>query len=66
MLFRSTTFNHEKEKASVIFEKLNNAGIVSSCRKNREGEEFLRFSPHFYNTEREIDQALEVLAKVCP
>ena len=61
-----TTFNHEKEKASVIFEKLNNAGIVSSCRKNREGEEFLRFSPHFYNTEREIDQALEVLAKVCP
>ena len=51
-----TTFNHEKQKASIVFEKLNEAGIVSSCRKNRQGEEFLRFSPHFYNTEREIDQ----------
>ncbi len=59
-----TTFNHEKQKASIVFEKLNEAGIVSSCRKNRQGEEFLRFSPHFYNTEREIDQAVGVLAKL--
>ena len=59
-----TTFNHEKQKASIVFEKLNEAGIVSSCRKNRQGEEFLRFSPHFYNTEREIDQAMGVLAKL--
>jgi selenocysteine lyase/cysteine desulfurase len=38
-------------------------GIIASCRKDRSGSEFLRFSPHFYNTEAELDRALEALAE---
>ena len=59
-----TTFSHQSEKSSQIFENLNNAGIIASCRKNRQGEELLRFSPHFYNTEREINQSLDILAQL--
>lgn len=57
-----TTFLPLKGNAPELFEQLNKAGIISSCRKNRSGQEFLRFSPHFYNTETEIDRAIEVLA----
>ena len=59
-----TTFSHQSKKSSQIFENLNNAGIIASCRKNRQGEELLRFSPHFYNTEREINQSLDILAQL--
>ena len=59
-----TTFSHQSEKSPQIFENLNNAGIIASCRKNRQGEELLRFSPHFYNTEREINQSLDILAQL--
>ena len=59
-----TTFSHQSKKSSQIFANLNNAGIIASCRKNRQGEELLRFSPHFYNTEREINQSLDILAQL--
>ena len=59
-----TTFSHQSKKSSQIFANLNNAGIITSCRKNRQGEELLRFSPHFYNTEREINQSLDILAQL--
>ncbi|HYZ73325.1 MAG TPA: aminotransferase class V-fold PLP-dependent enzyme [Chthoniobacterales bacterium] len=36
-------------------------GIVCSPRQDRQGNQYLRFSPHFYNNEDEIDRVLEVL-----
>ena len=36
--------------------------VVASLRYDREGRDYLRFSPHFYNTEAEIDRAVAVLA----
>ena len=57
-----TTFKPSSGNASVIFDKLNKVGIICSCRKDRSGEQFLRFSPHFYNTETEIDRTIEILA----
>lgn len=48
--------------AAPLFDRLTEADIVASCRKDRSGREFLRFSPHFYNTAEEIDQTLEILA----
>jgi cysteine desulfurase / selenocysteine lyase len=36
-------------------------GIVCSPRQDRQGNQYLRFSPHFYNSEDEIDRVLEVL-----
>ncbi|HEY2342017.1 MAG TPA: aminotransferase class V-fold PLP-dependent enzyme [Chthoniobacteraceae bacterium] len=56
-----TTFRHPEVSATALFNALENAGIVASLRLDREGREFLRFSPHFYNTEAEIDRAVDVL-----
>ena len=57
-----TTFKPSEGNALAIFDKLNKEGIICSCRKDRSGEQFLRFSPHFYNTETEIDRTIEILA----
>ena len=56
-----TTFKPSEGNALAIFDKLTKAGIICSCRKDRSGEQFLRFSPHFYNTETEIDRTIEIL-----
>ena len=38
--------------------KLTEAGIVTSLRTDRQGTKYIRFSPHFYNTDAELDRAL--------
>ncbi len=43
---------------------LESERITASCRQNRTGESFLRFSPHFYNTPEEFDRVKEVLSRV--
>ena len=35
--------------------------IATSLRHNRAGNPLLRFSPHFYNTEAEMDRVAEVV-----
>src|ERR1700738_3540643 len=39
-----------------LFERLTAANIVCSSRQDRQGRHYIRFSPHFYNTEGEVDQ----------
>jgi cysteine desulfurase / selenocysteine lyase len=46
-----------------LFERLTAANIICSCRQNRQGQHYIRFSPHFYNTEAEVDQVLRVIAQ---
>jgi selenocysteine lyase/cysteine desulfurase len=41
--------------------KLSEAGIVASLRTNRAGQNFIRLSPHFYNTDAELQRVLELL-----
>ena len=41
--------------------KLDQAGVACSLRHDRAGRAWLRFSPHFYNTEAELDTALALL-----
>jgi selenocysteine lyase/cysteine desulfurase len=41
--------------------KLADAGIVASLRTNRAGQDFIRLSPHFYNTDAELQRVLELL-----
>ena len=50
--------HRQAERNSAISEALLHAGIDLSLREGQ-----LRFSPHLYNTEDEIDRALEVLAR---
>jgi selenocysteine lyase/cysteine desulfurase len=41
--------------------KLANAGVIASLRVHRKGQNYLRFSPHFYNTDAELHRVLELL-----
>jgi selenocysteine lyase/cysteine desulfurase len=50
-------------KASELFRALEKAGVIASLRFDREGKEYLRFSPHFYNSEAELDRLAEILAE---
>ncbi len=56
-----TTFRHASASSTVLFAALEKAGIVASLRHDRDGRDYLRFSPHFYNTEAELDTAVGVL-----
>ncbi len=55
------TFRDEKRSMCELHAKLDRAAIVSSLRHDREGREYLRFSPHFYNTMSELDTVLTML-----
>ena len=45
-----------------VFDHLAKNQVVVSLRHNRAGRAHLRFSPHFYNTEAEIDRVVELIA----
>ncbi len=46
---------------AVLNQKLSDAGIVASLRTDRKGQNYIRFSPHFYNTDAELQRVLELL-----
>ena len=41
--------------------KLAEAGVIASLRVDRKGQNYLRFSPHFYNTDAELHRVLELV-----
>jgi cysteine desulfurase / selenocysteine lyase len=55
------TVAHPNRNISSEHKRLLENGIVCSPRQDRQGNKYLRFSPHFYNSEDEIDRVLEVL-----
>jgi selenocysteine lyase/cysteine desulfurase len=57
-----TTFRHPSASATQLFAALEKANVVASLRHDRAGRDYLRFSPHFYNTEAELDAALAALS----
>jgi cysteine desulfurase/selenocysteine lyase len=57
-----TTFRHPSRSATALHAKLEAAGVIASLRHDREGRDYLRFSPHYYNTEAELDRAVDLLA----
>ena len=56
-----TTFRHDTASSAALFAELEKANVLCSLRHDREGRDYLRFSPHFYNVEAEIDAAVKVL-----
>jgi len=44
-----------------IHQRLAEAGIIVSLRSDRQGQKYLRFSPHFYNTDAELHRVVELL-----
>ncbi|MEM6911508.1 MAG: aminotransferase class V-fold PLP-dependent enzyme [Verrucomicrobiota bacterium] len=58
-----TSLVHPSVDLPALFQKLAAKNVVVSQRHLRGGKAFLRFSPHFYNTEEEIARAVEVVRK---
>jgi len=44
-----------------LHQKLAEAGVIASLRTDRQGQNYIRFSPHFYNTDAELHRVLELL-----
>ena len=44
-----------------LHKKLTDAGVVTSLRTDRKGQKYIRLSPHFYNTDAELQRALAML-----
>ena len=53
--------DHQPERNRPLFERLATAGVDMAFRRGR-----LRASPHLYNSEADVDRALEVLAGAWP
>jgi selenocysteine lyase/cysteine desulfurase len=49
------------EDLTALHQKLFDAKVVSSLRTDRTRQKYIRFSPHFYNTDQELDRVLEML-----
>ncbi len=56
-----TTVWHPRRPASALFQALEDGGVVASLRHDRSGRDYLRFSPHFYNTPAELFRVAEIL-----
>ena len=46
---------------SALHQKLSAANMVASLRTDRTGQRYLRLSPHYYNTDAELQRVLEML-----
>jgi cysteine desulfurase/selenocysteine lyase len=46
---------------AALHQKLEAAGIVTSLRADRAGRKYIRISPHFYNTDAELQRVVEVV-----
>jgi cysteine desulfurase/selenocysteine lyase len=56
------TFHHtEQSKLLALSEKLTAANIITSLRADRQGRRYIRLSPHFYNTDAELQRVIEIL-----
>ncbi len=56
-----TTCYHESLPAHQFAAALEKANVIASLREDRAGRSYLRFSPHFYNTEAELETVLTIL-----
>ena len=55
------TFHKPGQDMSLLHQRLNDAGIITSLRTARGGARYIRLSPHFYNTDEELHRVLELL-----
>ena len=55
------SFHQAGKDLAALNQKLSEAGIVASLRTSRKGQNFIRLSPHFYNTDAELRRVLELL-----
>jgi cysteine desulfurase / selenocysteine lyase len=56
-----TSFFKPGQDLTPLHQKLSDNGVVASLRGDRKGQKYIRFSPHFYNTDAELHRTLELL-----
>ncbi|HSH95775.1 MAG TPA: aminotransferase class V-fold PLP-dependent enzyme [Roseimicrobium sp.] len=56
-----TTFHKPETDMGAIHQRLQEAGVTTSLRTDRGGQRYIRVSPHFYNTDAELQRLLEAL-----
>ena len=56
-----TAFYSEGKDMAAVQQKLSDHGVVASLRTDRKGRNYIRLSPHFYNTDTELQRVLELL-----
>jgi cysteine desulfurase / selenocysteine lyase len=56
-----TSFFKPGEDMASIHQRLESANIITSLRADRSGQAYIRLSPHFYNTDSELERVLEYL-----
>jgi selenocysteine lyase/cysteine desulfurase len=49
------------QSASELYQRLLKANVITSLRIDRAGQQYIRVSPHFYNTDAELDRMLGLL-----
>ena len=49
------------EKMAGLHQRLEQAKIMTSLRSDRSEQEYIRLSPHFYNTDQELQRVIELL-----
>lgn len=54
---------HPRADVAAVFQKLQDEKVTVSVRMDRTRRAYLRWSPHFYNTEEELDRAVAVVRK---
>jgi selenocysteine lyase/cysteine desulfurase len=55
------SFFQPGKDVAALNQKLSGAGIVASLRTDRKGQNYIRLSPHFYNTDTELHRVLELI-----
>ena len=48
---------------AALHKKLSDAGVVTSLRTDRAGQKYIRLSPHFYNTDAELERVLALVTQ---
>ena len=56
-----TSFFKPGQDLTPLHQKLSDHGVVASLRGDRKGQKYIRFSPHFYNTDAELHRAVGLL-----
>lgn len=55
------SFHRPGADLAALHQKLTDAGVVTSLRGDRTGQQYIRVSPHCYNTDAELERMVEVV-----
>ena len=56
-----TSFYHPTKDLTGLHQKLVDAHVITSLRTDRKGQKYIRLSPHFYNTDEELQRMIDLV-----